>query len=65
MPFYFQVGSLEGYYHFKHIGNSFRGRRSTHEKTSMLMSEDEVRTRSIFNLLQSEMVIGKKKLQQK
>lgn len=37
-----QVGSLKGYYHFKHVGNSYRGRRSVHEKTSMLMAEDQV-----------------------
>ncbi|XP_028414543.1 PC3-like endoprotease variant B [Dendronephthya gigantea] len=37
-----KVGTLAGYYHFKHIGNAFRGKRSTHEKTKLLMSEDEV-----------------------
>ena len=42
MTFDFQVGSLQGYYHFKHVGNSFRWKRGTHEKTTMLMSEDEV-----------------------
>lgn len=39
----FQVGSLRGYYHFKHVGKSLRHKRHIHEKTKLLLSEEEVR----------------------
>ena len=39
----FQVGSLKGYYHFKHEGKGLRHKRHIHEKTRLLLSEDEVR----------------------
>ncbi|EDO38851.1 predicted protein [Nematostella vectensis] len=40
-----QVGSLKGYYHFKHVhkpGNRARRELHVHEKTRLLMQEDEV-----------------------
>ena len=39
----FQVGSLRGYYHFKHVGKGSRHKRHIHEKTKLLLSEEEVR----------------------
>lgn len=39
----FQVGSLRGYYHFKHVGKGLRHKRHIHEKTKLLLSEEEVR----------------------
>ena len=39
----FQVGSLRGYYHFKHAGKGLRHKRHIHEKTKLLLSEEEVR----------------------
>ncbi|KAJ7394411.1 hypothetical protein OS493_000220 [Desmophyllum pertusum] len=40
---YGQVGSLRGYYHFKHVGKKgSRHKRHIHEKTKLLLSEDEV-----------------------
>lgn len=41
--FVFQVGSLRGYYHFKHENTGLRQKRFIHEKTKLLLSEDEVR----------------------
>ncbi|XP_074626751.1 PC3-like endoprotease variant B [Acropora palmata] len=39
---YGQVGSLRGYYHFKHENTGLRQKRFIHEKTKLLLSEDEV-----------------------
>lgn len=39
----FQVGSLKRYYHFKHEGKGLRHKRHIHEKTRLLLSENEVR----------------------